>query len=71
MYRNYALTIARTGDDIIFLRNTSGKSELVAETQREVGSPDATAHIVTGCVRKSKSSYGDYTVADYVRRDAA
>lgn len=71
LYRNYAVTIARTGDDIIFLRNTSGDSELVAETLREVGSLDATAHIATGCVRKSKSTFGDYTVADYIRRGAA
>ena len=69
LYRNYAVTIARTGDDIIFLRNTGGKSKLVAETQREVGSIDATDLIVTGGVRKS--TIGDYAVADYVRRDAS
>ena len=69
MYRNYAVTIARTGDDIIFLRNTDDEARLIAEIQREVGSIDATDLIVTGGVRKS--TFGDYTVADYVRRDAA
>ena len=69
LYRNYAITVARTGDCIIFLRNTDDEARLIAEIQREVGSIDATDLIATGSVRKSTS--GDYTVADYIQRDAA
>lgn len=69
MYRNYAITVARTGDCIIFLRDQAKKCGIVVSSQCEVGCLDATDLIVTGGVRKSTS--GDYTVADYVRRDAS
>ena len=69
MYRNYAVTIARTGDCIIFLRDQAKKCGIVVSRKCEVGCLDATGLIATGSVRKSTS--GGYPVADYIQRDAA
>ena len=70
LYRNYAVTIARTGDDIIFLRNTDDDARLIAEIQRDAGNLDATTYIATGSVVKSRTPRYRYPVVDYVRREA-
>lgn len=69
MYRNYAVAIAKTGDETILVRNDGTPYVLMAVLGSDVGCLDATDLIVTGGVRKS--TIGDYAVADYVRRDAA
>lgn len=69
MNHNYAVTIAMTGCGTIFLRDQDKNGGIVASDHCEIGCLDATDLIVTGSVRKS--TFGDYAVVDYVRRDAA
>ena len=69
MYRNYAVAIAKTGDETILVRDDGTPYVLMAVLGSDVGCLDATGLIATGSVRKSTS--GDYTVADYIQRDAA
>ena len=69
LYRNHAVTIARTGGEIIFVRDDDGAPNVMVVPGSDVGCLDATNLIATGSVRKSTA--GDYAVADYVRRDAS
>lgn len=69
LYRNHAVTIARTGDETIFVRDDDGTPSMMVVLGSDVGCLDATNLIATGSVRKSIA--GDYAVADYVRRGAA